>query len=57
MVVGDKTLAAREMRGRKLPINPVYLRKIPMIAIKPCRTRDQRMNKSNPLPNNSGYLR
>ena len=30
MVVGGKSLAAREMRGRKLPINPVYLRKIPI---------------------------
>lgn len=30
MVVGGKTLAAREMRGPKLPINPVYFRKIPI---------------------------
>jgi hypothetical protein len=29
MVVGGKLLAAREMQGRKLPINPVYFRKIP----------------------------
>jgi hypothetical protein len=30
MVVGGKLLEAQEMRGRKLPINPVYSRKIPI---------------------------
>jgi hypothetical protein len=29
MIVGGKTLAAQEMRRWKLPMNPVYLRKIP----------------------------